>query len=122
MEYDSRQVAWQRGLAVLAGKLRVKRFAEVIQFMGKASTTVIVILSVVCVIHAAEYHVSPGGFDSNPGSESQPFRTINAAAQIAEPGDVITVHEGIYRERVNPRRGGSSWRFRSSCRHCSRRR
>jgi len=76
--------------------------------MGKASTTVIVILSVVCVIHAAEYHVSPGGFDSNPGSESQPFRTINAAAQIAEPGDVITVHEGIYRERVNPRRGGSS--------------
>jgi alpha-N-arabinofuranosidase len=27
---------------------------------------------------------------------------------MAQPGDVITVHEGIYRERVNPPRGGVS--------------
>ncbi len=27
--------------------------------------------------------------------------TIHAAADKAQPGDVITVHEGIYRERVN---------------------
>lgn len=25
----------------------------------------------------------------------------------AQPGDTITVHEGIYRLRVNPRRGGT---------------
>ena len=37
-----------------------------------------------------------------------PFRTIQAAADRAQPGDVITVHEGIYRERINPPRGGDS--------------
>ncbi|MFC2097850.1 sialate O-acetylesterase [Bacteroidota bacterium] len=55
-----------------------------------------------------EYHVSTIGLDTNPGSKSKPFKTISAAAQIAQPGDVITVHEGIYRERVNPPRGGTS--------------
>jgi len=31
-----------------------------------------------------------------------------AAAMVARPGDVITVHQGIYRERINPPRGGTS--------------
>jgi alpha-N-arabinofuranosidase len=34
--------------------------------------------------------------------------TISAAAALAQPGDVITVHAGIYRERVTPPRGGPS--------------
>ena len=57
---------------------------------------------------AKEYHVSIKGNDQNKGSASKPFRTISAAAAIAQPGDVITVHEGVYRERVNPPRGGTS--------------
>jgi alpha-N-arabinofuranosidase len=61
-----------------------------------------------CVLCAAEYHVSPAGIDGNEGSASKPFKTISAAAAIAKPGDTITVHEGIYRERVNPPRGGTS--------------
>jgi hypothetical protein len=55
-----------------------------------------------------EYHVSEKGSDQNPGSAQRPFRTISAAAQVAEPGDVITVHAGTYRERINPPRGGLS--------------
>jgi len=55
-----------------------------------------------------EYFVSKSGNDENPGTENQPFYTIQAAADIAQPGDVITVHEGTYRERVTPKRGGSS--------------
>ena len=55
-----------------------------------------------------EYHVSVKGDDSNPGSASEPLRTIQAAAMLAQPGDTVTVHEGIYRERVNPPRGGES--------------
>ncbi|MGC9375580.1 MAG: DUF1565 domain-containing protein, partial [Bacteroidales bacterium] len=55
---------------------------------------------------AKEYHVSVKGKDDNPGIFSQPFRTISAAANIALPGDVITVHEGVYRERVDPQYGG----------------
>lgn len=59
-------------------------------------------------ISSQEYHVSVNGDDDNPGSESKPFKTITAAANIARPGSTITVHEGIYRERVDPPRGGTS--------------
>ena len=69
-----------------------------------ALTTLLAVTS----LHAAEYHVSTNGVDRNRGSIQSPFRTISAAAQIAQPGDVITVHEGVYRERVNPPRGGTS--------------
>lgn len=55
---------------------------------------------------AKEYHVSKSGNDNNPGTTEAPFLTIQAAASIAQAGDVITVHEGIYREWVNPKHGG----------------
>lgn len=59
-------------------------------------------------VQAREYHVSVNGSDKHKGFASKPFRTINYAAQLAKPGDVITVHAGTYRERINPRRGGES--------------
>ena len=59
-------------------------------------------------LSAGQWHVSIKGSDKNDGSASKPFRTISAAAQAAQPGDVITVHEGTYRERVTPPRGGES--------------
>jgi len=59
-------------------------------------------------LSANQFHVSIKGSDSNAGSASKPLRTISAAAQLAQPGDVITVHQGTYRERVNPPRGGLS--------------
>lgn len=55
---------------------------------------------------ATEYHVSKSGNDQNPGSLNQPFLTIGAAAALAMAGDTVTVHTGIYRERVNPLHGG----------------
>lgn len=60
------------------------------------------------VVVAKEYHVSVKGSDKNNGSASMPYKTISAAAQVAQPGDVIIVHAGIYRERVTPPRGGES--------------
>ena len=57
---------------------------------------------------AREFHVSLNGDDNNDGSSSKPTRTISAAARVAQPGDVITVHAGTYRERVTPPRGGES--------------
>jgi hypothetical protein len=59
-------------------------------------------------LSAEEYHVCVNGNDDNDGSTSKPFRTISAAAGVAQPGDVISVHEGTYRERVTPPRGGVS--------------
>ncbi|MEE0946545.1 MAG: right-handed parallel beta-helix repeat-containing protein [Acutalibacteraceae bacterium] len=52
------------------------------------------------------YHVSKQGNDFNIGSEENPFFTINKAAQIAKPGDTVIVHEGTYRECVNPKNSG----------------
>src|SRR5450759_2583347 len=57
---------------------------------------------------ARELHVSVNGNDHNNGSASMPYKTISAAARVAQPGDVITVHAGTYRERVTPPRGGES--------------
>ena len=57
---------------------------------------------------AAEYHVAITGNDESPGSLTKPLRTIQRAADQARPGDAIVVHEGLYRERINPPRGGES--------------
>ncbi len=55
-----------------------------------------------------EYHVAVTGSNDNDGSAMAPFKTINFAAGLAQPGDVITVHSGTYREWINPVRGGES--------------
>lgn len=59
-------------------------------------------------INGQNYHVSKTGNDNNPGTGNKPFKTISKAAELAQPGSVITVHEGVYREHVKPARGGSS--------------
>lgn len=60
------------------------------------------------VITSREYHVSAEGSNENEGSAVKPLKTISAAAQLAMPGDVITVHAGVYREQITPPRGGNS--------------
>ncbi len=65
-------------------------------------------LFVATSLSAKEYHVAKIGNDQNPGTAQSPFLTIQAAADIALPGDIITVHEGVYRERITPPRGGES--------------
>ena len=57
---------------------------------------------------AAELHVAITGNDASPGTSAAPLRTIQHAADLAQPGDTVTVHAGVYRERVNPPRGGES--------------
>jgi alpha-L-arabinofuranosidase len=59
-------------------------------------------------ICAREFHVSTKGNDAAAGTRPAPLRTIQRASELAQPGDVITVHEGLYRERINPPRGGTS--------------
>jgi alpha-N-arabinofuranosidase len=66
------------------------------------------LLAPLATSQATEFHVAAAGNDSNPGTQAAPLRTIQQAANLAQPGDIITVHEGVYRERVNPPRGGES--------------
>ncbi len=55
-----------------------------------------------------EYHVAKNGSDQGQGTLENPFLTINKAAFIAAAGDTVTVHEGVYREWVNPNFKGLS--------------
>lgn len=58
---------------------------------------------------AGEYHVSAEkGAADGDGSKGKPFKTISAAAAVAMPGDTVTVHAGVYREEIDPPRGGES--------------
>src|SRR4051794_32153184 len=61
---------------------------------------------------ASVFHVATTGSDSGDGSPDNPLRRIDHAAQLAQAGDTVVVHEGVYREWVRPRRGGLSDRRR----------
>lgn len=69
---------------------------------------ILTVLLLVTVVSAREYHVSQDGSDTQSGTVTVPFRTIQRAADMAMPGDIVIVHEGIYREEVNPPRGGTA--------------
>jgi hypothetical protein len=55
---------------------------------------------------ATEFHVALSGDDGNDGSAARPFRTVQRGAEVAQGGDTVTVHAGMYRERVHPPTGG----------------
>ncbi|MGQ1784612.1 NosD domain-containing protein [Saccharicrinis sp. GN24d3] len=68
----------------------------------KAQILIVLFVFIAIATNATEYHVAKDGNDFNNGSKDAPFNSISKAARIAQPGDVITVHEGTYREWVNP--------------------
>ncbi|MBD3182492.1 hypothetical protein GF312_09385 [Candidatus Poribacteria bacterium] len=51
---------------------------------------------------------NPSASDDNPGSRNEPFRSINRAAKLLQPGERVVVKAGVYRECVKPVRGGLS--------------
>lgn len=57
---------------------------------------------------AACLYVSTAGSDSNPGSYSSPFLTIQHAASVAVPGQTVFIRGGTYREAVTPALSGTS--------------
>ena len=47
--------------------------------------------------------------DAGPGTKERPFKTINHAAQILQPGERVVIAAGVYREFIQPARGGTSF-------------
>jgi parallel beta-helix repeat protein len=55
---------------------------------------------------AASYYVSSSGSDTNSGSQSSPWKTIQKAENTANSGDTVIVSTGTYTERVSVTRPG----------------
>lgn len=52
-------------------------------------------------------YVNIAAYRDGDGSKERPYRSINDAAKIAQPGDEIIVAPGVYHEYVNPIFGGT---------------
>jgi hypothetical protein len=69
-----------------------------------AAAVFLVVLSLASpAAHAGTLVVNPalaGAADTNPGTASQPLLTIARAATLVQPGDVVLIHSGVYREKV----------------------
>ena len=76
--------------------------------MERPLVAVLAALAFSTALQATTFHVALRGNDANPGTPQAPLRTIQHAATLAQPGDIITVHAGVYRERIDPPRGGTS--------------
>jgi len=58
-------------------------------------------------LSGATHYVSPAGLDSNPGTLSNPFKTIQKCATVSSAGDSCLIQAGTYRETVTPNSGVS---------------
>lgn len=70
------------------------------------------ILLILCVFiaflgNAHTYYVSKAGKNTNPGTKSAPYRTIQHAINHLHPGDICIVREGTYRETIHFKRDGN---------------
>lgn len=54
------------------------------------------------------YYVSPQGSNANPGTQAQPWQTIQFAVNEALPGDVLLVEDGVYQGPVIMSQSGTA--------------
>lgn len=68
---------------------------------------------IICVSRAfgqsnSTFYVSTTGNDSNPGTQTAPWRTIQHAADVARAGSTVNVRGGVYEELVNIKASGNA--------------
>jgi len=64
---------------------------------------VAVVMASVFAGQAAEFHVqgsAPHASDEQPGTLEAPWKTVSHAAKVAQPGDTVWIHRGVYHEAV----------------------
>ncbi len=57
---------------------------------------------------AATFHVATTGNDANPGTESEPFLTVQKGVDVAQAGDIVLVAAGWFDEVVTTKRSGTA--------------
>ena len=73
------------------------------------STTIVIVsfLFITGNVYGTTYYVAKTGSDSNPGTEAQPWLTIQKAANTMVAGDTVYIKQGTYTEQVIPQNSGS---------------
>ncbi len=56
----------------------------------------------------SSFYVSKTGDDSNPGTQTAPWRTVQHAADIARAGSTVNVRGGVYEELVSIKASGNA--------------
>ncbi len=69
---------------------------------------IIISLCMVGRVAAREYFVAAGGSDTAAGTAPAPWATVQRAADVVNPGDVVSIGPGTYRQRVFISRAGTS--------------
>lgn len=68
----------------------------------------IMLFLTVNISYAQEYYVDLSGSDSNSGSSTSPWATIQTSINKLTPGDILNIADGKYSENVKPLVSGTS--------------
>ncbi|MDO8725005.1 MAG: carbohydrate-binding protein [Candidatus Methanoperedens sp.] len=63
------------------------------------------------IIVSGAFYVATNGNDAYPGTESQPWRTIQKAANTLTAGQTVYVKSGTYNEKINMKNSGTANNF-----------
>src|SRR5689334_2806395 len=69
----------------------------------------VVLIQFIVYALATEFFVSPNGNDSNAGSFALPWKTLTKSIPLLQPGDILNLRSGIYKENgINIQNAGSA--------------
>lgn len=85
---------------------------DAMRIMIKILLSIVVGISLsITVANATEYYIAKNGDNGNPGTEAQPWLTIQKAANTAVAGDTVYIKAGTYTEMVNFPNSGTSGHY-----------
>ena len=84
--------------ALAAGSATITATSETVSGTAAISVTAPVTTGGTCgnLSGATCYYVTPSGNDANAGTQSAPFKTLQRAANVVNPGDGVLVGAGVY--------------------------
>ncbi|MCK4306788.1 right-handed parallel beta-helix repeat-containing protein [candidate division WOR-3 bacterium] len=77
------------------------------KYIARAEFIFSLFLFVATSTYGTIYYVAKNGYNTNPGTEAQPWLTIQKAADTLIAGDTVYIKTGIYSERVIPQNSGA---------------
>ena len=104
----STDIRFQTKVACMAGSIHRHRVAATALLVAAVALSSLALnLGGRARAAGTTWWVASSGDDANPGTQAAPFLTVGKAAAVAQPGDVVAVQPGTYREGVEPANSGA---------------